>query len=339
MGARTVDRAVVARRRPGRRDGGARARPADLHRLRGARHERPGARDGTGRRPRGHDPPGDGRARDRRRRGDPRRPGAMRAARRARRRGHLRGRDHGGEALAHTARRQHAAGHRAGSDPGPGGPAVPPDPGGRGGRRAAVRRHLDAGSRTGVHVPRDAGPQLLRGRGRGVRPLAARAARVARDRSHDGGAGMSASRTAQRTVQVDLEYAPPLTRAKLLEDRWTSWLWPALPGLTGEARRRWSSAGGWSPPGTVLLSRFVDLETMEYAVTLGDPPEPRFVHDFSLGVVQRWEVPGSRQLIAEGDELRLADVNVEVEIRDEDDDAHDGPVCASSAGSSRRGSS
>lgn len=132
--------------------------------------------------------------------------------------------------------------------------------------------------------------------------------------------------SARRTEQVDLEFAPPLTRAKLLEDRWTSWLWPAFPGLSGEARRRWSASGGWSPPGTALLSRFVDLDTMEYVVTLGDAPEPRFAHDFSLGVVQRWEVPGARQLLAEGDELRLADINVEVEILDEDIDASNGPA-------------
>lgn len=132
--------------------------------------------------------------------------------------------------------------------------------------------------------------------------------------------------TERNTEQVDLEFTPPLTRAKLLEVRWSSWLWPAFPGLSGEARRRWSPTGGWSPPGTALLSRFVDLGTMEYVVALGDAPEPRFAHDFSLGVVQRWEVPGTRQLIADGDDLRLADVNIEVEIGDQDNEASDGPA-------------
>jgi hypothetical protein len=106
--------------------------------------------------------------------------------------------------------------------------------------------------------------------------------------------------------EADLEHPPARSRAALLADRWAGWSLPGLP--THEAGAVLRFAGGlFSPPGAVPLSRYLDPATGEYAHGLADPGRPRFLHDRTLGVVQRFAVPGTLRLVAQDGRFRMTE--------------------------------
>jgi len=77
---------------------------------------------------------------------------------------------------------------------------------------------------------------------------------------------------------------------------------PAAPALAWDHVRRWVLSASWMPPETLPLVRHRKLDRDERIVTNDRTPPPGYVIEFDLGVIHRFQPPGTAELRAEGAE-------------------------------------
>jgi hypothetical protein len=111
-------------------------------------------------------------------------------------------------------------------------------------------------------------------------------------------AGSSAG--ARETVRL----APPIekTAGERLEREERFKRPPAAPALPWDHVRRWVLSDSWMPPETLPLVRHRRLDRDERIVTNDRTPPPGYVIEFDLGVIHRFQPPGTAELRAGGDE-------------------------------------
>ena len=75
---------------------------------------------------------------------------------------------------------------------------------------------------------------------------------------------------------------------------------PAPPALPWDHVRRWLFSLSWMPPETLPLVRHRRLDRDERIVTNDRAPPPGYVIEFDLGVIHRFQPPGTAELRAGG---------------------------------------